>query len=119
MNQQTRSFCYVSDLLDGFVKLMEHPTEPGPVNLGNPQEFTMLELAEQVLTATGGRARLVFEPLPVDDPRQRKPDITRARTVLGFEPRVALAEGLEKTTAEFRTRLASAYSLAPSPAVGA
>ncbi len=113
--KQTRSFCYVSDLIDGFVALMEHPTEPGPVNLGNPHEFTMLELAEKVLAATGGRAKLKFEPLPVDDPRQRKPDITKARSVLAFTPRVDLTEGLTKTTAEFRQRLATSAS-APATA---
>ena len=102
---QTRSFCYVDDLIDGLVRLMEHPDESGPVNIGNPGEFTVAELAEQVIALTGAKVDLVREPLPVDDPRQRKPVIDRARERLGFEPRVPLREGLARTIAEFRHRL--------------
>ena len=105
---QTRSFCYVDDLVDGLVRLMEHPDEPGPVNLGNPGEFTIAELAEEVIALTGARSALVREPLPADDPRQRKPVIERARARLGFEPRVALREGLARTLAEFEGRVGRA-----------
>lgn len=100
--QQTRSFCYVNDLIDGFVALMEHPTETGPVNLGNPVEFTMLELAEEVTKLIGGKANVVHEPLPTDDPRQRRPDITRAKAALGFDPKFPLVEGLKRTIEYFR-----------------
>ncbi len=100
--QQTRSFCYVSDLLDGFLRLMDTPDDfTGPVNLGNPGEFTILELAEKVIKLTGSRSQLVFKPLPSDDPVQRCPDITLAKTRLAWEPRVQLEEGLEKTIAYF------------------
>jgi UDP-glucuronate decarboxylase len=100
---QTRSFCYVDDLIDGFLKLMAAPAEvTGPVNLGNPHEFTMLELAERVLKLTGARVKVVHQPLPDDDPRQRRPDISLARQKLGWEPKVQLAEGLEQTIAHFR-----------------
>jgi UDP-glucuronate decarboxylase len=102
---QTRSFCYVDDLIEGFVRLMNTDGLTGPVNLGNPGEFTMLELAEKVLAMTGGKSRLVHLPLPADDPRQRRPDITLAREKLGWEPRVALEEGLEKTIHYFRQHL--------------
>jgi UDP-glucuronate decarboxylase len=102
---QTRSFCYVDDLIDGFVRLMEHPSETGPVNLGNPVEFTVRELAEHVLDLVGSTSPLVHQPLPQDDPRQRRPDITLARSALGFEPRVPLRDGLSRTVAYFRTRL--------------
>ncbi len=106
--QQTRSFCYVDDLITGMVKMMESPAElTGPINFGNPVEFSMLELAEQVLKKVGGRSRLVHRPLPSDDPRQRQPDITRARTTLGWEPTVKLEDGLEPTIAYFRKLLAS------------
>lgn len=107
--QQTRSFCYVDDLIDGLVRLMASPPEvTGPINLGNPGEFTMLELAEQVLRQTGSRSRLVFMPLPSDDPRQRQPDISMAQRVLGWQPGVALADGLKETIACFTRRLALA-----------
>jgi UDP-glucuronate decarboxylase len=104
--QQTRSFCYVDDLIEGFVRLMN--TEPGftgPVNLGNPGEFTMLELATQVLRLTGSTSKLSFQELPQDDPKQRCPDITRAREVLGWAPTVDLTAGLEQTIAYFKTKL--------------
>lgn len=102
--QQTRSFCYVDDLIDGMLRLME--TEAGftgPVNVGNPSEFTMLELAELVLNLTKSRSRLVFRPLPSDDPRQRQPDIALAREKLNWEPKVSLHDGLQRTIAYFRT----------------
>lgn len=99
---QTRAFCYVDDLIDGFVRLMASPDDmTGPVNLGNPAEFTIRELAEQIIALTGSRSRIVHEPLPADDPRQRKPDIALARAALGWEPAVPLADGLVKTIAYF------------------
>ncbi len=103
---QTRSFCYVDDLVDGLMKLMESPADtPGPINLGNPVEFTMRELAELVLRLTGSRSKLVFMPLPQDDPRQRQPDIALARATLDWTPTVQLEEGLKKTIAYFRAAL--------------
>jgi dTDP-glucose 4,6-dehydratase len=102
---QTRSFCYVDDLIDGIVGLFERGT-PEPTNVGNPVEFTVLQLAEHVLRLTGSRSRTVREPLPEDDPKVRQPDISRARALLGWEPKVPLAEGLERTIAYFRTKLA-------------
>ena len=104
---QTRSFCYVDDLVGGLIALMENQTnEPGPVNLGNPGEFTMLELASLVLELSGSSSPIEHKELPADDPRQRQPNIDKARTVLGWEPTVALREGLEKTISYFRTQLA-------------
>jgi UDP-glucuronate decarboxylase len=102
--QQTRSFCYVSDLVDGFVRMMDK-TESlvGPINLGNPNEFTMLELAEKVIAKTGSKSKLRFEPLPQDDPKQRQPDITKAKSQLGWEPKIQLGEGLDSTIAYFRS----------------
>ncbi len=103
---QTRSFCYVDDLIDGMVRLMQTPADfTGPVNVGNPGEFTMLELAELVLKLVGGKSKLTFMPLPQDDPRQRQPDIALARQVLGWEPRVSLEDGLKETVAYFRSVL--------------
>ena len=99
---QTRSFCYVRDLVDGLVRLALSDT-PEPVNIGNPREMTMLEFAEAVRAAAGGGGRIVHQPLPKDDPKQRRPDITRARQVLGWEPRVPLEEGLRETIAWFRS----------------
>ena len=105
--RQTRSFCYVDDLVAGMTAMMESDAGfTGPVNLGNPAEFTMIELAEQVLAQVGGRSKLVFRPLPADDPRQRQPDITLAKERLGWQPTVALADGLAETIAYFRRRLA-------------
>lgn len=101
--QQSRSFCYVDDLIEGFVRLMN--TErgfPGPVNLGNPNEFTMQQLAEQVIAATGSTSQIVHKPLPADDPRQRQPDISLAREKLGWSPNVELAAGLRHTISYFR-----------------
>ncbi len=100
---QTRSFCYIDDLVDGLLKLMDSPSEiTGPVNLGNPVEFTMRELAEMTLKLTGSRSKLVFLPLPQDDPRQRQPDIAFARSSLAWAPTVPLEEGLKRTIAYFR-----------------
>lgn len=100
--QQTRSFCYVDDLIEGFVRLMGSPDEvKGPINLGNPGEFTMLQLAERVLALTGSSSKLVFRPLPQDDPKQRQPDISQAKAVLNWQPTVALDQGLEKTIRYF------------------
>jgi len=99
---QTRSFCYVDDLVEGFIRLMAAPDDvTGPINLGNPGEFTIRQLAEAVIRLTGARSTLVFEPLPQDDPMQRKPDITLARTTLGWEPTIALEAGLRRTIAYF------------------
>ena len=104
---QTRSFCYYSDLIDGFVHLMEQDKLVGPVNIGNPGEFTMLELAEKVIHLTGTQSRIVYEALPEDDPKQRQPDIELAKTELGWEPRVSLDEGLVETIDYFRSYLDS------------
>ncbi len=101
---QTRSFCYVDDEVRGILALLDGDIT-GPVNIGNPGEFTMRELAELVLEVTGSASEVIFEPLPVDDPTQRQPDITLAREALGWEPTVALREGLERTAAYFRTAL--------------
>ena len=96
---QTRSFCYVDDLIDGMVRLMDSPAEfTGPVNLGNPGEFTIRDLAEKVLAVTGSRSELEFRPLPVDDPKQRQPDITLAKSRLGWSPTVTLDQGLPATS---------------------
>jgi UDP-glucuronate decarboxylase len=99
---QTRSFCYVDDLIEGFVRLMEQEKTVGPVNIGNPGEFTMLELAELVLKKVGGKSKVTNLPLPADDPKQRRPDISLAKEALGWEPRVPLEEGLDRTIAYFR-----------------
>lgn len=103
--RQTRSFCYVDDLVDGLLALMARPGFDGPVNLGNPGEFTMLQLAEEVIAQVGGTSRLTFRPLPQDDPRQRQPDIARARALLGFTPTISLREGIGRTIDDFRRRL--------------
>jgi UDP-glucuronate decarboxylase len=103
--RQTRSFCYVDDLIEGLIRLMAAEGRHQPVNLGNPVEFTIRELAEEVSRVVGREARLVHQPLPQDDPTQRKPDISRAREWLGWEPTVRLADGLERTVAYFRQRL--------------
>ncbi len=102
---QTRSFCYVDDLLDGMLRFMDHPSLLGPVNVGNPGEFTIRQLAEQVIDLTGSKSRIVEKPLPGDDPRQRQPDISLARKELGWEPKVELREGLKKTIAYFEETL--------------
>jgi UDP-glucuronate decarboxylase len=103
---QSRSFCYVDDLIDGLVKLMATPDAvTGPINLGNPTEFTMLDLARTTIDMTGSRSRLVHRPKPEDDPRQRKPDISRAQEVLGWVPKTPLREGLKHTIAYFEKLL--------------
>lgn len=105
---QTRSFCYVDDLIEGFVRLMASPDGvTGPINLGNPNEFTIRQLAEAVLAKVGGKSRLVCKPLPSDDPKQRQPNIEQAKAVLGWQPQVQLEEGLDKTIAYFRRFLQS------------
>jgi UDP-glucuronate decarboxylase len=103
--QQTRSFCYVDDLLEGFVRLMKQTETVGPVNIGNPGEFTMLELAENVLKLTKSKSKIVHKPLPADDPKQRRPDITLAKKYLKWEPKIQLAEGLKRTIAYFKTKV--------------
>ena len=101
---QTRSFTYVTDLVDGILRLMDADTND-PVNLGNPHEVTIEQIARTIITLTGSRSRIVYRPLPVDDPKQRRPDITRARTLLGWEPKVGLEEGLMKTIDYFKRKL--------------
>ena len=103
--QQTRSFCYVDDLIEGFVRLMQQEQVVGPMNIGNPGEFTILELAEKVIALTNSASKIVYRPMPSDDPQQRKPDIEQARSVLGWEPQVQLENGLKKTIAYFSERL--------------
>jgi len=106
--QQTRSFCYVDDLIEGFVRMMQSPADfVGPVNMGNPGEFTMLELADNVLRMVGGHSKLSFKPLPTDDPRQRQPNISLAKEKLGWEPKVQLEDGLKETIAYFRKLLST------------
>lgn len=102
---QTRSFCFVDDLIEGFLRLMNQTETVGPVNIGNPGEFTMLELAELVIQKVGGPSKIVHRELPADDPKQRKPDITLARKHLGWEPTIPLAEGIERTVAYFRKEI--------------
>jgi UDP-glucuronate decarboxylase len=104
--QQTRSFCYVDDLVDAIVRLMETADAvTGPINIGNPAEFSIRELAEIVIDVTGSRSRIVSRPLPADDPRQRQPDIAKARNVLAWTPRTSLKEGLIRTIAYFEALL--------------
>jgi dTDP-glucose 4,6-dehydratase len=103
---QTRSFCYVSDLIDGIFNLaMSNFHEP--VNLGNPREMTIKQFADEIIRFTGAKSKIEYKPLPIDDPKVRQPDITRAREVLGWEPRVDFEEGIKKTIAYFRESLAS------------
>ena len=112
---QTRSFCYVSDLVEGMLRLMDSDKSiTGPINVGNPVEFTMRELAELVVTITGSKSTIAFRPLPQDDPKQRRPDITQAREKLGWEPKVALADGLKETVDYFRRTLDFTADLAPT-----
>ena len=101
---QTRSFCYVTDLVDGIIRLMESNLND-PVNIGNPQEMTIEEIARMIIKLTGSKSQLVYRPLPEDDPKVRQPDITRARTLLGWEPKVGLEEGLTRTLEYFRTKV--------------
>jgi len=120
---QTRSFCYVDDLIVGLIKMMDTPSDiTGPVNLGNPGEFTMLELAQKILELTGSRSKIVHRPLPEDDPRQRRPDISEAERVLGWSPTVPLKTGLQATIAYFESviaegKLERAVSAAPESGV--
>ena len=103
---QTRSFCYVDDLIEAFVRMMGSPTDfTGPVNIGNPGEFTMLELAQKIIMLTNSKSKLTYKELPMDDPKQRQPDITLAKNKLDWEPKVSLDEGLKETIAYFRTIL--------------
>jgi dTDP-glucose 4,6-dehydratase len=101
---QTRSFTYITDLVDGIIRLMLSP-ENDPVNIGNPVEMTIKQIAETIIKMTGSKSQIVYRPLPTDDPKQRRPDITRARTLLGWEPKVQLEEGLVKTIEYFRTKV--------------
>jgi UDP-glucuronate decarboxylase len=106
--QQTRSFCYVDDLITAMISMMDAPADfIGPVNIGNPGEFTMLALAEAILKLSGSKSKLVFQPLPADDPKQRQPDIALAKAKLGWQPKVALDDGLKETIAYFRQLLAT------------
>jgi len=109
---QTRSFCYVDDMVEGLVLLMNTPDKvTGPVNLGNPEEYTILELAEKILSLTGSKSRVRFEPIPQDDPRKRRPDISLAKKLLGWSPKVAVEEGLRKTIDYFDDLLSSKKSI--------
>jgi UDP-glucuronate decarboxylase len=112
--KQSRSFCYVDDLINGFIAMMDADEATGPINLGNPGEFTMLELASLVLELTGGNSELVMKPLPADDPTQRQPDITLAKSTLGWEPSIPLKEGLQKTIAWFSAQDLSEWT-PPTP----
>lgn len=102
---QSRSFCYVDDLVDGIVKMAEQTKSHGPINLGNDGEFTMIELANEVLKQTGSKSKIVFKPLPSDDPRCRRPDLKLAKEILGYNPKVPLAAGLTKTIAYFKAKI--------------
>ena len=102
---QTRSFCYVNDLIEGFVRMMDQDKIIGPVNIGNPGEFTMLELAKEVLDLTGSKSKIVYKPLPGDDPKMRRPNIDLAKSALGWEPTIPLRQGLEKTIVYFEELL--------------
>jgi UDP-glucuronate decarboxylase len=102
---QTRSFCYIEDQVNGLYKLMNQNNTIGPVNIGNPDEFTVLELAEKVKKLVGGNVQFEFKPLPSDDPKQRKPDISKAKKDLDWEPKIKLDEGLQRTIKDFRVRL--------------
>jgi UDP-glucuronate decarboxylase len=100
---QTRSFCYVDEMVDGLIRLMGTPDEvTGPINLGNPREITIIELANLVIKMTRSRSKIVFEPLPENDPIRRQPDISKAKKLLGWEPKISLEEGLEKTISYFK-----------------
>jgi len=101
---QTRSFCYISDLVDGLIRLMQSK-ENDPINIGNPQEMTIEQIARQIIAMTGSTSKIIYKPLPVDDPKVRQPDITRARTLLGWEPKVSLEEGLDRTIDYFRAKV--------------
>ncbi len=116
---QTRAFCYVSDMIEGFVRMMRTPDDvTGPVNLGNPHELTVRDLAERILALTGSRSKLVFEALPQDDPTQRCPDIGRAKALLDWQPTVELDEGLTRTIAYFDALLGGRKAKLSVPATG-
>jgi UDP-glucuronate decarboxylase len=103
---QTRSFCYVDDLVDGLIRLMQSDDDViGPINIGNPSEFTIHELGESIIDLTGSKSKLVYRPLPIDDPKQRQPDISRAEELLNWRPTLAIREGLIKTIAYFENLL--------------
>ena len=104
--EQTRSFCYMDDLIEGFIKMMDNTSDDviGPINLGNPKEFTIAELAQTVIKMTGSKSKIIQQPLPMDDPKQRQPDISKARKLLDWEPRIELEEGIEKTIDYFKSR---------------
>ncbi|HEX6164128.1 MAG TPA: NAD-dependent epimerase/dehydratase family protein, partial [Vicinamibacterales bacterium] len=101
---QTRSFCYITDLVDGIIRLMLSKEE-GPINMGNPQEMTIEQIARLIIEMTGSKSKVVYKPLPTDDPKVRQPDITRARTLLGWEPKVPLEQGLGRTIDYFREKV--------------
>ena len=110
MAAQTRAFCYVDDLIDGLVRLMNSPDDLiGPINIGNPQEFTIIDLATAVIDLTGSRSKVVHRPRPEDDPRQRRPDISKAQQMLNWEPHTPLKDGLTKTIAYFEELLKVPY----------
>jgi UDP-glucuronate decarboxylase len=102
--QQTRSFCYIDDLLEGLIRLMNVEHQHEPINLGNPGEFTIKQLAEEVIDIVGTKCEFRYMPLPQDDPKQRQPDISRAQSLLGWNPTIPLREGLQKTIEDFRSR---------------
>jgi dTDP-glucose 4,6-dehydratase len=101
---QTRSFCYISDLVDGIIRLMLSK-ETGPINIGNPQEMTIEQIARVIIEMTGSKSKIIYKPLPTDDPKVRQPDITLARTLLGWEPKVSLEQGLGRTIDYFREKV--------------
>jgi dTDP-glucose 4,6-dehydratase len=103
---QTRSFCYVDDLIDGIKKLLDSDV-PDPVNLGNPEEIAILDFAKEIIAMTGGKSRIIFCPLPQNDPKVRQPDITKAKTMLGWEPKVDRQEGLKRTLRYFKEKLSN------------
>jgi UDP-glucuronate decarboxylase len=111
---QTRSFCYITDLVEGLVRLMNREAFHEPVNLGNPEEFTIIELAQKILAMTQSPAQVVFRPLPPDDPVKRRPDISRAREILGWQPSVPLTVGLQETIPHFRQKLLQSNALSPA-----
>jgi UDP-glucuronate decarboxylase len=114
---QTRSFCYITDLVEGLVRLMNRESYHEPVNLGNPEEFTIIELAQKILAMTQSPAQVVFRPLPPDDPVKRRPDISRAREILGWQPSVPLTAGLQETIPHFRQKLLQSNALDPAGSV--
>lgn len=119
LGTQTRSFCYVDDLIEGMYALMQTKNGiTGPINIGNPGEFSMIELAEAIIELTNSKSELIFNPLPKDDPQKRRPDITQAREILGWEPKIALRDGLEKTISYFQGQLRGEFVLNGYKAVG-